>query len=59
MATPGRVFVLVGAGMPVGLPFVPTDAIVIGTLVALMVLLGGVMVYSYRVWRSDPDKRTT
>ncbi len=55
----GRVFVLVGAGMIVALPFVPTNAIVIGMLVALFVLLGGVMVYSYRVWKSDPDKRTT
>lgn len=53
----GRLFVLVGALVVVGSPFLPVLAL---TFVFLFGLLGAVAVtvaYSYRVWRSDPDRR--
>ena len=55
----GRLFTLVGALVVVASPFVPVVALTI-LLVGGLLVAGAVMVaYSYRVWKSDPDKRTT
>ena len=53
----GRLFVVVGAGMIVAMPFVSMFALVMGMLVGLTVMLVALFAYSYRVWKSDPDKR--
>jgi uncharacterized membrane protein len=55
----GRLFVVVGAGMLVATPFFATATLVVGMLTALVLLLVAVTAYSYRVWRTDPDRRTT
>ena len=55
----GRIFVLVGVGMLAAMPFVPTAALVFGMLIALTGMLVVLFAYSYRVWKADPDRRTT
>jgi uncharacterized membrane protein len=53
----GRLFVLVGALVVVGSPFLSALAM---TFVFLVGLVGAVVVtvaYSYRVWKIDPDRR--
>jgi uncharacterized membrane protein len=53
----GRLFVLVGALIVVVSPFLNVGALTAVMLVGLLGAVAIMVVYSYRVWKTDPDKR--
>jgi uncharacterized membrane protein len=55
----GRLFVALGLGT-IALTLVGLDAIALLSIVggAALAVVAAVVIYSYRVWRTDPDRRT-
>ena len=53
----GRLFILVGAVTLLATPFVPALALTLVFVVGLILAAVAMVAYSYRVWKTDPDKR--
>jgi len=53
----GRLFVVVGGLIVVVSPFLPVIALTVVLLVGLLGAVAIMFVYSYRVWKTDPDRR--